>query len=282
MAKLPRHIRAAIAGVNAQALKEPVAVLCASELLASGRNNLPAWSSASETRYLLIADVPEPALVRLPRILGVRRPDYRMYVTRDAGTIHRLIIGLSRRQPVLGIVDAYPLGGEFHVLTADFELRCFPIRKLPILARLGAADLAQFSVDEDGSYLHWPAHDLHIGVSQLLQEVDPAFMADVAMERNEYDNTGVALRAMREERSLKQSEIPGISARQVSRVEAGVSRLRYSAAQKFAAAFGMETGALLDQLGRRASALFNVSHQARPLRLKQPESDVEPTGCASK
>jgi transcriptional regulator with XRE-family HTH domain len=60
---------------------------------------------------------------------------------------------------------------------------------------------------------------------------------------------------MREQRALRQTDIPGISARQVSRVEAGVSRLRYAAAQKFAEAFGMETGALLDELGRRAPAL---------------------------
>jgi hypothetical protein len=275
-ANLPAHIRAGVQKVDTRGLKEPVAVVCASELLAGGREKLPDWTG-SDTRYLVLDDVPGPALVRLPRILGVHRPDYRLYVTRDAGTIRRLLIGLSRRQPVLGIVDAYVLGYELYVLTADFESRCFPIRKISVFAGFAEADRAEFTVDEDGSYLHWPAHDLHVGVSQLLQEVDPAFMTDVAIERNEYDKVGQALSAMRDDRGLRQSDIPGISVRQVSRVEKGTSRLRYTAARKFASAFGMDTGAFLDELGRRAAALHNSKDGARPLRQRRIEPLMDST-----
>jgi hypothetical protein len=131
MANLPAHIRAGVRKANGQGLKEPVAVVCASELLAGGREKLPEWTG-SDTRYLVLDDVPEPALVRLPRILGVHRPDYRLYVTRDTGSVRRLLIGLSRSQPVLGIVDAYLLAGELYVLTSDFEPRCFPVRKISV------------------------------------------------------------------------------------------------------------------------------------------------------
>jgi hypothetical protein len=275
-ANLPKHLRAALPAINAQGLNEPVAVVCASELLAGGREGLPQWAGPN-TRYLVLNDVPEPTLVRLPRILGVHRPDYRLYVTRDAGTVRRLLIGLSRRQPVLGIVDAYLLNADLHVLTADFEPRCFPVRRISPLAGLDAAERAQFSVDEDGSYLHWPVRGLHIGVSQLLQEVDPAFMTDIAIERNEYDRVGPALRAIREERGLRQSDIPGLSVRQVSRVEKGTSRLRYAAAQKFATALGMETGVFLRELGRRAAALHGGSDMPRPPRLRRGEPQVNRT-----
>jgi hypothetical protein len=256
-AALPAHLRTQSARANAEKLGGPVAVVCASEILTGAR--LPEPVLGPETRYLVLVDVAEPALVHLPRILGLHRPDYRLYPTRDAGTVRRLLIGLLRRQPVLGIVDAYPLGKDLYVLTADFELRCVPVRRVPVLAGFGAAELPRFVVDDDGSYLHWPERDLHLGVSQLLQEVDPAFMADVAIERNERDRIGPALRAMREERSLRQSDIPGIGARQVSRVESGFSRLRYGAARKFAEAFGMQTSAFLDELGQRASAMRTVS-----------------------
>ncbi len=254
-AALPSHLRARLTRVDTRPLVSPVAVVCASEILTAPREALPEPVFGSDTRYLVLVDVPEPALIRLPRALGLHRPDYRLYVTCAAEAVRRLVVGLSRRQPVLGIVDAYVLGTDVHVLTADFELRCFPVRTLPALARLRGDALAQFVVDEDGSYLHWPAADLHLGVSQLLQEVDPAFMADIAIERNERDRVGPALRALREERGLRQSDIVGLSERQVSRVESGVSRLRYGAAQTFATALGMETGALLDELGRRAAAL---------------------------
>lgn len=276
-ANLPRHIRTGIPALNTRSLQERVVVLCASEVLPGGRGKLPDWKPGADIRYLVLIDVPEPALVRLPRILGIQRPDYRLYLTRDTGTVRRLLIGLSRRQPVLGIVDAYLLSSDLYVLTADFELRCFPLRKIPPLARLRVKDSAHFTVDADGSYLYWPAGDLHIGVSQLLQEVDPAFMTDVAIERNEYDKVGAVLRAMRDERSLRQSDIAGMSVRQVSRVEQGVSRLRYGAAQRFAAAFGMETRVFLDELGRRAAALHDTRGLAQPLRLRRTEVDVEPT-----
>lgn len=270
-ATLPSHLRASVTRLDAQALVSPVAVVCASEMLTKRREELPEPVFGPDTRYLILIDVPEPALVRLPRALGLYRPDYRLYITQDAGTVRRLVIGLSRRQPVLGIVDAYVLGTDLYVLTADFELRCFPLRSLPALARLRAEERAKFVVDEDGSYLHWSTSDLHLGVSQLLQEVDPAFMADVAIERNERDRVGPALRAMREELGLRQSDICGISERQVSRVESGFSRLRYNAAQKFAEAFGMDTGALLDELGRRAAALR--SNPASPARAKAPNRE---------
>lgn len=253
-AKLASVLRASIRRANPDRLGAPVAVVCASELLVA-RRELPKPVGGANTRYLVLVDVPEPSLVHLPRVLGLHRPDYRLYPTRDAGTIRRLLIGLARRQPVLGIVDAYVLGPSLYVLTADFEPRCFPLRKIPVLARMRTADRAEFLIDDDGSYLHWPAQDIHLGVSQLLQEVDPAFMADVAIERYERDRIGAALRWMREDRSLRQSDIPGIGERQVSRLESGVSRLRYEAAQCFASAFGMETGALLDELGRKAAEL---------------------------
>jgi transcriptional regulator with XRE-family HTH domain len=280
-ANLPRHLRTGISGVNDRALDEPVVVACASEILAGGRERF-AWDARPDMRYLVLADVPEPALVRLPRLLGLHRPDYRLHVSRDFGTVRRLLIGLRRTQPVLGIVDAYLLlDRDLYVLTADFELRCFPIRKVSLLAALSAADRVRFTVDEDGSYLYWPAHDLHLGVSQLLQEVDPAFMVDVAIERNEHDKTGAALRAMREQRGLRQSDIPGISVRQVSRVEKGTSRLRYGAAQRFAAAFGLETSVFLDELARVAAAIHDAAESSWPPRQRRTMADTEPADSAA-
>jgi hypothetical protein len=268
-ANLPRHLRALPPEAGLEALRSPVVVLCASEILIRLRgDDQPAWPSSPETRYLVVVDVPEPAVGGVAAKLGVKRPDYRLHLTRDADAIRRLLVGLRRRQPVLGIVDAYLLGPDLHVLTADFEPRCFPLRRLPMLSGLAAQERAELILDEDGSYLHWPGKDLHVGVSQLLQAVDPAYMADIAIDRNERDKAGLALRQMREARGLKQSDIPGISARQVSRIEAGVSRLRYDAAQTFARAFGMEASELLDELGHRAPAIRTAA-RPRPVRTRR-------------
>ncbi|HEX2081501.1 MAG TPA: helix-turn-helix domain-containing protein [Longimicrobium sp.] len=253
-AAVPPHLRTLVRTLDTLALAAPVGVVCASELVVAGGPGLGGWAAASDARYLVLIDVPEPALARLPHALGLHRPDYRLYPTYDQGALRRLLVGLARREPVLGVVHAYVLGPDLFVLTADFELRCFPLRKIPSLVGLKADERAAFVIDPDGSYLRWPAHDLHLGVSQLLQEVDPAFMTDLAIQRNERDRVGPALRAWREELGLRQADVPGLGERQVSRIETGVSRLTFDAARKFARAFGMEAGLFLDELARRTSA----------------------------
>jgi transcriptional regulator with XRE-family HTH domain len=59
---------------------------------------------------------------------------------------------------------------------------------------------------------------------------------------------------MRDERGLRQSDIPGLSERQVRRIEKAISRLSGDAANRFAAAFGMSVEYFLDQVARAAAS----------------------------
>lgn len=254
LARLSSPLRKRAQDRAAAGLRSPVCVVSASEMLRPVPSKLPTPDARAETRYLVLIDAPDPALVRLPRVLGLHRPEYRLHQTRDPGALRRLVVALAREEPMLGIVDAYVTGADLHVVTGDFEFRCFPMGRIPALSRLSPADRSRFALDEDGSYLHWSAGDVHLGVSQILQDVDPAFMADVAIRRSEHDRLGPALRAIREERGLRQSDITGMGERQVHRLETGVSRLRYASAQKFAKAFRMTAGELLTELAQRASA----------------------------
>jgi hypothetical protein len=232
-------------------LAAPLVVAFASELILGTRPETP----ARDARYLVLSDVPEPALMRVPAALQMRRPDYRLYVTGDRGVLRRLIVASLRADPRLGIVDAYTLGGELVVLGGDFEIRSFPLAEIPAVGSLAPDEQAGFDVDDDGSFLYWPAGGLHLGTSQLLQAFDPMFLADIEIERNTNDRTGAALRAMREEKRLRQSDVEGLSERQVRRIEEGISRLRPASAERFAAAFGMSTSQLLAEVGRRAVAM---------------------------
>lgn len=267
LARIPAHLRAAARTADLRFMATPLAVTCASEVLRVPEGELPEWLRKSDTRHLVLVDVPEPALNRLPRALHLTRADDRLWLTRDAAAVRRLVLGFARRQPVLGIVDAFVLGGELNVLTGDMEQRTFPIRRIPELVPLSARQRGDFRIDQDGSYLHWPSHDVHTGVSQLLQQFDPMFMVDVEIERNERDQTGAALRAMREQRGLRQTDIPGMSERQVHRIETGVSRLRWPSVQKFAAAFGIEPKPFLDELAGHVETLRN---RPRPVSRKRP------------
>ena len=253
---LPPRLRKLASDLNRSgesgAFAAPVVAAFASELISSQPIVLPAWSSGSATRFLVIADVPEPALLRLSSALALRKPEQRLHLTRDPGAVRRLLISSVRREPFLGIVDAYIWEDALNLVTGDFQFRSFPLSAVPIVSELAGEERGAFEIGEDGSYLHWPARDLHLGVSQILQAADPMYLADIAIERHAQDHTGAALRSMREEKGLRQCDIPSLSERQVRRIEEGISRLRVDAADKFASAFGIGTGELLDEIARRA------------------------------
>jgi hypothetical protein len=233
----------------------PVVAGFASEFIDSDRTIRTLPHRSPSTRYLAVIDVPEPALMRLPGVLELRRPEHRLHVTRDVGTVRRLLVSSLRTDPRLGLVDAYVLRDSLVVLTGDFESRSFPIDRIPVLVSIAPSERSAFEIDADGSYLHWPAHDLHLGVSQLLQAADPAFLIDIEIERNSNDFSGRALRMIREARGLRQADVPGLSERQVRRIEDGVSRLRPASARSLAAALEMTVSDLLTEIGRRATQL---------------------------
>jgi hypothetical protein len=231
----------------------PVVIACASDVVGER-----AWRPSDvtpRTRFLILLDVPVPAIGKLFPTFDVRRPDQRMHITQDASCIRRLLIAQHRDVPFEGIVDAYRLEDKLVLLLGDLSTRTFPIPRIPELRRLPAEQLDAFELDEDGSFLHWPDEDLHFGVSQLLQAVDPSYLADVEIQRFRASAAiGESISALRERHGLRQADIVGLSERQVRRIEQGVSRLTGDAARSFAAALGMKLENLLEHLATAAAA----------------------------
>lgn len=251
---LRRRAGKSILGSDDDALPSGVLVATASELLDPSRSQLPEWWRSSETRYLVLADIPEQALPRLVSALDVRRPEYRLHVTRDPSAVSRFVLAQFRDTPYEGIVDAYVLGSTLVLLLGDFSIREFPLSEVKDLQELKPEQVGAFEIDDDGSFLYWPSKDLHLGVSQLLQVVDPTYLADIEIRR--YAGSGAAgetLSQLREQRGLRQTDIPDLSDRQVRRIEQGISRLKVDSAEKFASAFGMSLTELLEAIGRAVS-----------------------------
>lgn len=229
-------------------------VALAGWIIQNGRRGIPAWVDQN-TRYLIVADVPEPALVQLPSLLGLHKPHLRLHWSRDTGVVTRLLLAQARSAAWEGIVDAYALGETLVVVAGDLTCREFPRRVLPRIGALSESAFGRFELDPAGSYLYWPDQDVHLGVSQLLQAVDPMFLADVEIERYAKEKVSLALLGMRQERGLKQSDIPGLSDRHVRRLENEETRLTVEAAEKLADAFGMHLSEFLQELGERLSSL---------------------------
>lgn len=225
----------------------------ASEVVEQGGDFAPDWAGA-DTFYLIFCDVPLPALMRLPTLLGLHKPDRRLHVTRDSGALRRLLVASRRSVPMEGIVDAYVVAHELVLVLGDLSVRSFPREEVPRVGELPGDRFAEFELDPDGSYLRWPAVDVDLGVSGLLQAVDPMYLADVEIARLSREDIGGALRAIRERRGLRQRDIPDLSERQVRRLEKGSSRLTAEAAAAFAEAFDLSLERFLELLGERIGA----------------------------
>lgn len=237
-----------------------IVVATASEVVDRPGEALPEWTG-TETFYLAFADVPTPALMRLPTVLRLHKPDRRLHVTHDPLALGRLVVARSRRLPREGIVDAYVVADELVLVLGDLTVRRFPRDRIPEAGDLPPPAFAAFELDEDGSRLRWSELDLDLGVSSLLQAVDPASLAEAEIERMAVEDTGEALRAMREERGLRQRDIPGLGQRQVRRLEKSTSRLTSGAARSYAEAFDLPVASFLEQLGSR---LREAAEEARP------------------
>lgn len=224
--------------------------LLASDVVA-GRE-LPNWIDA-ETRFLIVLDVPLGAAMRLPTRLRLRKPDQRLFLTDDLGSVRRWVIAPNRAQPFEGIIDAYVFDGTLSVFMGDLSIRDFPVHRVPSLESLDPERLRELQVDIDGSFLTWPSTDIHLGPSQLLQAVDPSQLAEIEIERFRSENTAMALKYMREQRGLRQADIEGLSERQVSRLENAESRLTADAADKWARSFDLDTTTFLEELGHLLS-----------------------------
>jgi hypothetical protein len=254
---LPKALKSEAAALESVVTKDTglsLVVARAAEILSRAPWNLPPWVD-TETQYLVVLDVPEQTIPRLATVLRLHKPDQRLHISRDPGVVKRTVITLSRSGPWEGIVDAYVISDLLCVLLGDMTEREFPKKELPGLRNVSQQVFRHFTIDSAGSFLHWPDLDLHMGPSQMLQAVDPAYLADVEIERYAMENVSQALYEMRVDRGLRQTDIEGLSDRHVRRLENEQTRLSVGAAETYARVFGQDLGEFLDELSERVTAL---------------------------
>lgn len=130
-----------------------------------------------------------------------------------------------------------------------------PFNILPALAAINPEKRADFEIDEDGSYLYWPSFDLHLDMEVLRATVDPEWQEKLAAERVMYDlRFGQALAIVRKAHNLKQTDIPGISPRQIRRIEKG-SIPKLATLRKFSQAHGLSVNEYLEEIAQTISHL---------------------------
>jgi hypothetical protein len=173
-------------------------------------------------------------------------------------TLRNMIVHSSPGLPER-VLRAWSTGGQDHLI-ADAAvvddrllLRSCTLERYEIgfgevsaLAGLSPARRSCFTLDPDGSFLHWEQGDIHIGLETLRYASDPTFRAQADLRRFAFDRRfGQAVASLRAARGLRRSDIPGVSAREVARIESGNVFPRLETVGRLASTHGLDITAYL-------------------------------------
>lgn len=108
------------------------------------------------------------------------------------------------------------------VINCALEVFEIAFHELPALNRIAVEDRSRFEIDEEGVFIHWPAPDVHLGLDDIRLVRDPRRAARARALKAAHDVAfGVAVRTLRQSMELRQTDVPGLSARHVRRIESG-------------------------------------------------------------
>jgi hypothetical protein len=135
------------------------------------------------------------------------------------------------------ILDARIDDGILHVVSSNFHRVDVPIDRIREFKNQQHAKVAEFEIDEEGSFIYWPELDVHLGWSQLHQLVNPEAALKASQKSEEFNKRyGRAVQKLREQKGLKPSDITGLSEKQLRRIENGECRLTSNAIEILAKA----------------------------------------------
>jgi hypothetical protein len=149
------------------------------------------------------------------------------------------------------IIDAYLVGDRLFVRGPKQRMLHVPLESILALRGEPEAAVRNLSIDPDGSFIYWPDLDVHLGWNQFLQAIDPAELRK-AQQRNAGFNEryGASIRRVREAGGVLQSNVEGLTERQLRRVEQGKSRATTAAITALAKAHGLDANAYMERLTR--------------------------------
>lgn len=183
----------------------------------------------------------------------IRQVQNEPFITGDSAALHRLILARQAKAERLLIASATV---EYEHLTLwDCQPKRYdvPIADIPALRRLPAAARANFELDPDGSFVYWPEGDVHIGMDVIHELTNPTIRKQNDEQRRQSARRFAgAIRAFRRERGLTQKAIPGLSSRQLRRLELGDTIPHSTTLQKLADAHGLDLNAYLAELAKRS------------------------------
>lgn len=150
------------------------------------------------------------------------------------------------------IARAMVAGDRLFVTSCVPETMDIGFEEIPALSQIPRRQRAEFELSSDGSFIRWPSNDVHLSLDTIRCAIDPVYREQRdAAQLTRLRNWGEAIARLRKQHGLRQSDVPGLSERQLRRIECG-AQPTLSALKKLAAGHGMELRKYLEAVAENA------------------------------
>lgn len=217
--------------------------------------------AANETKYLRALFIREDVDAKLlPQLL--QRADLRLmrnilvHGATDWITPERVLNAWRMGSENELIATAAVFGDGLYVLTCALERLEVPFDRIPALKSLPTELRSHFEIDEVGSFLYWPERDVHIDIEVIRYATDDKWRNKCDLDKLTYDqNFGRAITSLRKKCNLRQSDIEGLTDRQLRRIESGDARPSVATLGALARAHHLSLDHYLEELGNMLRAV---------------------------
>jgi hypothetical protein len=146
------------------------------------------------------------------------------------------------------IAKATVIEDSLLVLSCSLEELEISFGAMPALQHIPENERNDFIISEEGSYIYWEEADIHLDLDAFRSALDPIEKQKFENLRLHHDKLlGQAMKALREQYKLKQSDIAGLSERQVRRIESG-ERTKVKTLELLAKAHDMDLSKYLNKV----------------------------------
>lgn len=153
------------------------------------------------------------------------------------------------------IANASLIGNKLFVVSCALEEFEIGFDAYPALRSIPRNERTNFEVTEDGSSIHWPSTDVHLDLDDIRYATVPDWRKRAKRIQVDHDSEfGAATALVRKKHDLRQSDIKGLSERQVRRIESG-ERTTAESLELLSAACGMELDEYLNEVAQAAAEM---------------------------
>jgi hypothetical protein len=168
-------------------------------------------------------------------------------------SVRRIVLARRARAEKELVAAAAVEDGKLVVWSCEPTRFEVPVAEIPALAQMTAEVLGRFEVSQSGSRIRWPEADVDLNLDTIREFADPEVRHEhEARARKDTARYASSIRRFREERGLKQSDISGLTDRQVRRLEQGDTVPHIETLKKLAAAHAMSIDDYLKELAKRS------------------------------